>query len=206
MELVIEKQAMTSLIECANYTVPEGMRARFKFEGCYPDGTARIAKGGEIKAQLSMHNEVVTVNEAGQYEVCVLGKNTKSSVYVQLLCDEDGQRVIVAPGRNVTVDTTETDTTITYTVHADSGGSHTIVRAGQNTTVVESTEGDKTVYTVSASVPSEKIYKVTSTNTETLTVSENTSGNTTTFSLTATGGGADVSLESTDPNLIIIKE
>lgn len=277
MELVIEKQSMMSASECAKYTIPADIWARFKFEGCYPDAKGTIAKDGTVVAQLSMYNDNVIIKPSGTYDVCVLGRNTKSSIYVELVQEGGGgtsETVVVAPGENVTVtkntvgdtttytvnatdkdsktvvqagenitvtsstdgDTTTyvvsgqqggtnvevrggTNTTVAatteagktiYTVNATEQESHTVVKAGENVTVVEGTEGGKTTYTVSATgggTPAEqKIYKVTSTNTDTLTVAESTSGNTTTFSLTATGGTADVELESTDPNLIIVKE
>lgn len=306
MELVITKQAMISSRECTNYVVPDELWVKFKFECCYPDGKCSIGKAGETKAQLSMQNDTVTLKESGKYEVCLLGRNTKSSLYAELIQTGggQGQTVVVAAGDNVTVDKSQSDNTVTYTVNAkdddsktvlqagenisvtssksgdtttwtisgeaggsntevragqnitvtsssegdktvytvnateqeshtqvvaganvtvnksESGGittytisspdqtSHTIVRAGENVTVVESTEGNKTVYTVSSSGSSAppKTYKITSADTDTLTVQENTVGDTTTFTLTATGGGdADVEINSTDPNLIIVK-
>lgn len=150
MELVIAKQSMTSLSECANYVVPDTMWARFKFEGCYPDGTATIAKGGTIKAQLSMHNETVTLRESGQYQVCVLGRNTKSSVYVELLCDGgQNEKVVVAAGTNVTVEKTENDNVTTYTVSAKDDDSKTVIRGGEHITVSSTKDGDTTTYTIS---------------------------------------------------------
>lgn len=270
MELVIAKQSKMSPSECANYVVPEDMWARFKFECCYPEGRGTIAKGGILRAQMSMENDTVIIKESGQFAVCVIGANTKSSIYVELIQEAEAGTIIVEGGRNVTVDKSESDgntiytvnakdddsrtvieggdniqvtsSTVdnvttwtitgeaggsntvvaagdnvtvtkstsggvdTYTVNAADQGSHTVVRAGENVTVTPSTEGNKTVYTVGATVPppvEARTYKVTSANTETLTVAETMSGTTTTFTLTAVG--ADVEISSTDPNLIITK-
>lgn len=239
MELVISKQSMMSTSECVNYPIPEGTWAKFKFECCYADGRATISKDGTTKAQLSMSNDEVVIQESGTFAVCVLGRNTKSSVYVTLIHEADRGNVIVAAGTNVTVDKSESGKNTTYTVNAKdddsktvitggqnitvtsskSGdtttwtingteqGSHTEVRAGTNTTVTSTSEGNKTVYTVNATVPASRTYKVASTTPDTLTVSETTSGNTTTFNLAATGGGTgtDVEITSTDSNLIITK-
>lgn len=239
MELVIAKQSMMSVSECAQYPIPEGTWAKFVFEGCYPEGKGTISKGGVAKAQLSMNSTTVVIRESGVFDVCVLGRNTKSSIYVELIHQAEAGTVIVAPGDYITVDKSQSgnDTVYTvtgaeqgshtvvragdnitvaestegknkvYTVTGTEQGSHTVVKAGQNVTVTQGTEGNKTTYTINAQ--EQKVYKVTSTNANTLTVAENTSGNTTTFSLTATGGGGgggDVELESTDPNLIITKE
>lgn len=274
MELVISKQSMMSTSECVNYPIPEGTWAKFKFECCYADGRATISKNGTTKAQLSMSNDEVVIQESGTFAVCVLGRNTKSSVYVTLIHEADRGNVIVAAGTNVTVDKSQSGKNTTYTVNAKdddsktvitagqnitvsssksgdtttwtingteqgshtevragsnitvtsgtegnktiytvSGaeqGSHTEVRAGTNTSVTSSTEGNKTIYTVSATVPTpteQRVYDVTSTTPDTLTVSKVTSGNTTTFNLAATGGGTgtDVEITSTDSNLIITK-
>lgn len=238
MELVIAKQSMLSQSECANYTVPDGMWARFKFEGCYPDGKGTISKGGTLKGQLSMNVTELVVRESGTYEACVTGKNTKSSIYVELIHEsaatvvvaagtnvtvnksqvnnvttytvnakDDDSKTVIAAGQNITVSSTKSGDTTTWTINGTEQGSHTEVRAGTNTTVTSATEGNKTVYTVNATVPASRTYKVASTTPNTLTVSESTSGNTTTFNLAATGGGTgtDVEITSTDSNLIITK-
>lgn len=207
MELVIAKQSMMSVSECAQYPIPEGTWAKFVFEGCYPEGKGTISKGGVTKAQLSMNSTTVVIRESGVFDVCVLGRNTKSSIYAELIHQAEAGTVIVAPGDYITVDKSQSGNDTVYTVTGTEQGSHTVVKAGQNVTVTQGTEGNKTTYTINAQ--EQKVYKVTSTNANTLTVAENTSGNTTTFSLTATGGGGgggDVELESTDPNLIITKE
>lgn len=273
MELVITKKATISSRECTNYVVPDELWVKFKFECCYPDGKCTIGKAGETKAQLSMQNDTVTLKESGEYEVCLLGRNTKSSLYAELIQagGGGGQTVVVAAGENVTVDKSQSGDTVTYTVNAkdddsktvlqagenisitssksgdtttwtisgeaggsntvveagdnvtvtsrESGGvttytvnaneqeSHTEVRAGENVSVTTSTEGDKTIYTVSSTGGGDgKTYEVVSTTPDTLTVNKVSSGNTVTFNLAATGGTADVELESTDPNLIITKE
>lgn len=235
MELVIEKQSMLTQSECADYVVPDGMWARFKFEGCYPDGKGTISKGGVIKGQLSMNITDLIVRESGTYEACVTGRNTKSSIYVELIHEAERGTIIVAPGRNVTVDKTVDNTTTTYTVHAkdddsktvirggenitvsstksgdtttwtingESGGSHTEVRGGSNITVQSRTEGNRTIYTVNGTEQGSHTEVRAGTNT---TVQSSTEGNKTIYTVNATGGGGggeDVELESTDPNLII---
>lgn len=209
MELVITKQAMISSRECTNYVVPDELWVKFKFECCYPDGKCTIGKAGETKAQLSMQNDTVTLKESGEYEVCLLGRNTKSSLYAELIQagGGGGETVIVTAGENVTVDKSQSGDTVTYTVNADEQESHTEVRAGENVTVTSSVEDNKTIYTVSSTGGGDgKTYEITSTTPDTLTVNKVSSGNTVTFNLAATGGTADVELESTDPNLIIVKE
>lgn len=240
MELVISKQSMMSTSECVNYPIPEGTWAKFKFECCYADGRATISKDGTTKAQLSMDNDEIVIRESGTFAVCVIGRNTKSSVYVTLIHEADRGTVVVEAGDNITVDKRTSEGTVIYTVNGNeqgsqtevragnnitvsessegnktiytvSGteqGSHTEVRAGTNTSVTSSTEGNKTIYTVSATAPTppeQRVYDVTSTTPDTLTVNKVVSGNNTTFNLAATGGTADVEITSTDSNLIITK-
>lgn len=204
MELVISKQSMMSTSECVNYPIPEGTWAKFKFECCYADGRATISKDGTTKAQLSMSNDEVVIRESGTFAVCVLGRNTKSSVYVTLIHEADRGTVIVAPGDNITVNKSTKDADTIYTVSGTEQGSHTVVRAGNNITVAETTEDNKTVYTITGTEQgSHTIVKAG----DNVTVTSAAEGNKTAYTVSATvPTSRTYKVASTTPDTLTVSE